>query len=314
MQLRAKHMLSMLLLALLPAWTSCSLFSTPPPETAPAAKTPLPQGREAILAYWNEEVIARKRLEASDWNLEVSYSIGDVKTENATLRAAVPALKRILQDGLKGFAEQVSAARYPVLCTPLRSEDVAQLTAASLLEWELSQKDNLPAARADYESGALSKTELKKFLEQYGLNHLGLQNNAALDAWVAEQLKDTEQALRLYTMDTKLSSPVDAEAHYRMEAQLSDGSRYIAPVEKSAILAELAKAKETILVQDYTQASAAPFHLLAKVNRGTNEISELTLTAQYFITAQILGVNALANAGAAQAAFSIEKTVKLTAK
>ncbi|MDR3313765.1 MAG: hypothetical protein LBS96_04835 [Oscillospiraceae bacterium] len=323
----AMRILATLLAAgLLFSLASCSLFDEVVVETLPAALEPLPEGSVATLAYYNERLLPLLT-GAEGYNLTVSYSIGAVEAENETFRAVVPALKKLLTKGLgKEEKEQpVDATAYPLLRNALLAEDVAEIKAVSVLELQLEAA--LPGVKEEYAHGYIEKETFKQTLTDYAMDHKGLKKGKELDAWLAETLQDTDEALRLYTIQTKVSDVDAAAQEYQLDITLQPGlspeaaERYIQPEDKAAILAELAKAAAYMQVTDYEKIPQVAdadaeqpqtYTLTCKVDNTTNHLVELTLVARYEIAADIRGTGTLAGEGSFTATAPLEKAVKIT--
>jgi hypothetical protein len=283
------------------------------------------------LAYYNERVLPLLQT-AKSYTVATSYSFGDVQAENDLFKAALPLLKKLLTDGLAKEKKDLplDATAFPLLRNALLAEDVAEIKANSLLELQLAEA--LPVVQEEYARGAIEDKTLEQTLGEYAQDHLRMKRGKELDAWVSQTLKNKEESLRLYAIQVKLSNAAEAEQRYQLDVTLQPGlsqeamERYLPEGDKAAILAELAKAKEYVLVSDYEiipevaqPDPAAPEAELPKtyaitylVDNTSNRLVEVRFTARYELTAELQGTGTLASEGSFTAAAPLEKTVKLT--
>ncbi|MDR1927112.1 MAG: hypothetical protein LBQ33_00555 [Oscillospiraceae bacterium] len=288
---RGKILLAAILaVAVLPSLCACSFGgAAAAPETTtlppPAAKTKLPGDTTAAIAYFNQVVVGIRQ--SKEYNQEVKVEFGDIEAANKTLMAAVPTLKKVLQDALSGSETFQAVWDYPLLQNALLPADVAEIKVLERLDVLLAEK--LTEIQADIDAGRLPglADATTEQLREEALNRLGSEAQ--------------EAAQGLYQIDILLKAPLtDAVA-----------VRYVRPADKADILAELKKAKNYLLVEDYS-STAESLSLFVLVAKETDRVTELRLTEISKAAAEAVGVGTLAQAGKIALSATATKTVSFT--
>jgi len=267
-------------------------------------KTPLAVAQSDPLAYLN--TLIGMVPGAEGFVMETGYGMDDIEAGNDALKAAKDTIKGFVIDYIKGSktyskkdAPEGLAALYPALFSALTAEDLPEgLVVSDVLTLRVNER--LANLEKDIEEGR--NTSMKGKTDEEKLQY------------VKDQMGESEVR--------------NANAMYQIEGKLSlaAAETLLAPADKADILAQLAKAKDYLLVEDYA-LEPAEFTLFATVNKAfidadkaadqvkdpalaEDQIRELTLTLKSNLTATAQGTGGMAEAGSIPITLKLTKTVK----
>jgi len=272
-----------LALALILAVGLCACMSAPAEEEEPVvtAKTDLPQSDEARLAYYGQ-LLAVAAADAKKCTAEISYGIDGIEAENGSLKAAAKTLKGAVTGWLasKEDLKPPGVAAFPPVP---QAEEVTEILVRDVLEMEVERR-------------------------------LGELQTAVDEGRNPDMAKATPEERRTYVLEQMgVSARRDSDKYYQVNITLEPAAagRLVRPSDKAAVLAELAKSKDYLLVEDY---SLAPKELTiyARVDKATDHLTELSVTEKADLTTTVRGVGALEGEGECPLALTLTKTIKYT--
>jgi len=279
--MKLNRLLALLLaLSLAMGLSACSLFA--PEENDACLDLPLPQGEEAVLAYYDELAVLLGRSEG--FTYELSYGMDDIEIGNKTLKDNASTLKDLITGylGHKEELEKAEAACLPALPEP---GDVLEAQVREVLAIRVAEK--LAALEKDIEEGKNPKmaTATAQEREDYAKEQLGEST--------------VENAARRLQLDITLA-PEAAQ-------------RILVPGDRADILAQLKKAEGYLFVGDYA-LEPTELRITAQVEKATDKTParfiELAITEKAAVTAVAAGVGALAQEGEIPISLTLTKTVK----
>jgi len=282
------------------------LFACAPEDDAPeqAAQTPLAVAQSDPLAYLNALIGLVKNAEG--FTMEAPYGMDGIEAGNDTLKAAKDVVKGYVTSYLNssfGYAKDSSAdlaASCPALLYTLQAQDLLEdLVISDVLDLRVAER--LANLEVDIAEGRNTSMKGKNGEEkrEYVLEQMG--ENAVIDAG------------RQFQIEGKLS----LEALDKLFPQ----------ADKADILAQLAKAEQYIVVDDYA-VEPTELTLFATVNKAfvdadkfaaqqvkdpaksLDHIRELTITQKANLTADATGAGAFAGEGEFPISLTLTKTLR----
>ena len=301
---KCKTLLAILLvLSLAVGLCACSLFPEPEEKLPVQARTPLPQGDDASLAYCNH--LLAGIAQAAKCTVETSYGMGDIEAGNPTLKAAAPALRNSATAWLAHKEEYNLPDEAFFL--PSLTADLLRVPAVR----EVEAKDrNLWDDMADLGTAILVRDVLEMEIER----RLVELQAAIDDKRNTNMVNEGYEARREYVLTQMgVAAKEEAEKYYQIDMSLDFAAvgELLRPGDKEAILAELAKSAEYLLVEDYT-LEPRELTLYAKVDKEADRLVELRITEKAGLETSIKGVGTLASEGEAPVTLTLTKTVKYT--
>jgi len=274
---------------------ACSLFPEPEPKLPVEARTPLPKDDEARLAYYNL-LLAGIAAEAVKVTVETSYGMDDIEVGNDTLKAAAPALKNSITAWLAGKAE-------------FKLPDEAFFLPPALTAAEI-----LAAGEEDPNAGGL-QLQVRDLLEDIEIkNRLENLQKEIDEGKNTNMVNEGPEARREHVITQMgVSAKDEAEKYYQIDITLDPAAaeRLLQPGDKEAVLAELSKSADYLLVEDYTLAPKELI-LFARVNKETDRFTELRITMKADLETIAKGAGPLEGEGEAPVTLTLTKTVKYT--
>jgi len=271
-----------LLLALALAAGLCACSMSPPPdeeEPVITAKTPLPQDDEARLAYFGQ-LVAIIAADAKKCAVETTYGIGDIEAENGTLKAAANTLKNSITDWLANKKEFELPDEAFFLEVPAAA-DVTEILVRDVLEMEIQRR----------------LEELQVAIDEGRNTTMGDAGEPERRDYVIEQMG--------------VSAKRDNDRFYQINITLEPAATesLVQPGDKEAVLAELAKSGEYLLVEDYALAPKE-LTIYVRVLKETDRVTEITITEKADLTTTVKGVGSLAGEGEFPLTLTLTKNVK----
>jgi len=305
-----KSIKSLLAIALACALALC-LFACAPQieETEQAARTSLATAQSDPLAYLNALVGLVPGAER--FTMEAPYGMDDIEAGNKTLQAAKDVIKGYVISYLNsslGYEKEPAEgeepvdinARCPALFYALQPEDLLEdLVISDVLELRVAER--LANLETDIAEG----------------------RNTSMKGKTAQEKRD-------YVLEQMGENAVnDANRQYQIEGKLSLDviDKLFPPADKADILAQLAKAGDYLVVEDYS-LEPTELKLFATVSKAfvdadklaaekvtdpalaKDHIRELTITQKANLTADATGAGAFADAGDFTIALTLTKTLK----
>ena len=278
------------------------LFACVPEEEIKeqVAKTSLAEVQADPAAYLNYHSAMLKM--ARSFTMETSYGMGDIEIGNSALQAARNVVKgyitSYLNHSLSYSIEDLNVdypALYPGLFNALQAGDLPEgLVASDVLELRVAERlANLEKDIADGRNTSMNEADAAE-KRQYVLDQMG------------------ESAVR------------EAQSLFQIEGNLSLASvdKLLTPGDKADILAQLAKAKDFLVIEDYT-LTPTEFTLFAQVSKAyvdkdkagrptldEDHLKELTFTLKSDLTASARGAGAFEGEGEFPITLTLTKTVK----
>jgi len=274
-------------------------------EEAPAlvAKTPLAVAQSDPLMYFNALVGLLRGAEG--FVMETGYGMDDIQAGNSALQAGKDVIKGNIINYIKGSLTYKAGegtdmpALYPALCSALQAQDLLEgLKISDVLELEVAKR----------------LVDLEKDIAEGRNTSMKNKDADVKREYVLEQMGD--------------SAVKTANNQYQIEGRLATAAaeRLLTPADKADILAQLDKAGEYLVVEDYS-LEPAEFTLFATVNkafieqadatdqvrdpaRTDDHIKELRLELKSALTATATGVGAFEGEGAFPITLTLTKSVK----
>jgi len=305
-----KSIKSLLAIALACALALC-LFACAPQieETEQAAQTSLAIAQSDPLAYLNALVGLVPGAER--FTMEAPYGMDDIEAGNGTLQAA--------KDVVKGYVTSYINSSLGYEKKPAESEDPVDINACCPALFYALQPGDL-----------LEDLVISDVLELRVAERLATLETDIAEGRNSSMKGKTDQEKRDYVLDQMGENAVnEANRMYQIEGKLSLDviGKLFPPADKADILAQLAKAEEYLVVEDYS-LEPTELTLFATVNKAfvdadqlaaeevkdpalaKDHIKELTFTQKANLTADAAGAGAFADTGDFTIALTLTKTLR----